>query len=276
MGIVNLSGDSFFSSSRTSRPSEALRRIDALLGEGADCIDIGAASSRPGSVNPGPEEEWKRLEPVLSDYREIQDDRKECDKQEAADGAHGVDIPISIDTIWSEVIRRATDLVGPLTVNDISAGAADPAMLPLAGSLGLRYIAMHMRGTSATMQTLTDYPEGVVRAVSSFFSAFARRARRFGIKNWVLDPGFGFAKTMQQNDELLRGMSVLCRHGRPLLVGVSRKSMIYKRFGISPEDSLPATQVVQLRALQEGADILRVHDVAEAARTVSLYRALSR
>ena len=152
MGIVNLSGDSFFSSSRTSRPSEALRRIDALLGEGADCIDIGAASSRPGSVNPGPEEEWKRLEPVLKQLS-------------------GKDIPISIDTIWSEVIRRATDLVGPLTVNDISAGAAAPAMLPLAGSLGLRYIAMHMRGTSATMQTLTDYPEGVVRAVSSFFSA---------------------------------------------------------------------------------------------------------
>lgn len=257
MGIVNLSGDSFFSSSRTAGPSEALRRIDALLGEGADTIDIGAASSRPGSVNPGPEEEWKRLEPVLKQLS-------------------GKDIPLSIDTIWSEVIRRATDLVGPLTVNDISAGAADPSMLPLAGSLGLRYIAMHMRGTSATMQGLTDYPEGIVRAVSSFFSAFARRARRFGIKDWVLDPGFGFAKTMQQNDELLRGMSALCRHGRPLLVGVSRKSMIYKRFDISPEDSLPATQVVQLRALQEGADILRVHDVAEAARTVSLYRALSR
>lgn len=256
MGIVNLDGGSFFASGRTPGVRAALRRVETLLGEGADRIDIGAASSRPGAVNPGPEEEWKRLEPVLRALR-------------------GLPVPLSVDTWWASVVERAFDLFGPLTVNDITSGAGDRAMLPLAGRLGLPYIAMHMRGTPSTMQALTDYPEGVVAAVSAFFSAFAARARRHGVRDWMLDPGFGFAKTTGQNDELLRGLSRLLRHGRPILVGLSRKSMVYKRFGISPEEALPATQVVQLRALQEGADILRVHDVAEARRTVALYRALS-
>ena len=256
MGIVNLTDDSYFSQSRCSGVDAALERIGKLLDEGAAIIDIGACSTRPGASQVGSDQEWKRLEPVLQVVRS------------AYPG-----IRLSIDTYWSEVVSRTYDLIGDFIVNDISAGEDDPDMLSLTGNLGLTYIAMHKRGTPEIMASLTDYND-VVRDVVLYFKRFAEKALQSGIDTWVLDPGFGFAKTIEQNYEMLSRLDELKVLGRPLLVGVSRKSMIYKYLGISPEESLPATQVLHLQALQKGTDILRVHDVAEAVRTVALYRAL--
>jgi dihydropteroate synthase len=175
------------------------------------------------------------------------------------------------------VISRAYSLIGEFIVNDISAGEADPEMLPTVGRLHLPYIAMHMRGDSMTMQSLTGY-DNVTEEVVEYFKAFSLKAAEYGIQSWILDPGFGFAKTVEQNYQLLKELgqfrSVSCADGSTprLLVGVSRKSMIYKKFSISPEEALPATQVLHYRALLSGADILRVHDVAQARQTVELYR----
>jgi dihydropteroate synthase len=172
-------------------------------------------------------------------------------------------------------VEKVHALIGDFIINDISAGEDDPEMLPTAGRLGLRYVAMHKRGDSQTMQGLTDYDD-VTEAVLEYFRQFAARAEDFGVKGWVLDPGFGFAKTLEQNYALMRSLGRF-KEAFPdagLLVGISRKSMIYKYLGITSEESLPATQVLHLKALENGADILRVHDVAEAARTVRLYRML--
>jgi dihydropteroate synthase len=185
-------------------------------------------------------------------------------------------MPISIDTCWSEVVEKAYDYIGDFIVNDITAGENDPQMLPTVGRLGLTYVAMHMRGDSMTMQQLTDYDD-VVDDVIRYFNEFSEKAAENGIRKWILDPGFGFAKNIQQNYTLLNELNRLRQVSRDdgltpkILVGVSRKSMIYKLLGISPEDSLPATQVLHFAAMQNGADILRVHDVAEAVRTRDLY-----
>ena len=254
MGIVNLTDDSYYASSRCLEVSSALGRIGTMISEGADIIDIGACSTRPGSLPVGEEEEWNRLKPVLLAVR------KEYPS-----------VTISIDTYWSSVVRKAYDLTGSFIVNDISAGEDDPAMLETVGRLGLTYVAMHKRGNPVTMQSMTDY-EDVTGAVVRYFDDFAVKASQAGISDWILDPGFGFAKTIDQNYELLRNLSRFKSIGRPVLVGVSRKSMVYKKFGITPEEALPATQVLHLHALSSGADILRVHDVAEARRTVEIYR----
>lgn len=264
MGIVNLTDDSYFADSRCTGVEAALRRVGNMLGEGADIIDIGACSTRPGSLSVGADREWERLEPVLKALK-----------------VHFPDVRLSIDTYWSSVVRRAYDLVGPFIVNDISAGEDDPEMLPLVGGLGLRYVAMHKRGTPETMQSLTDY-NNLLSEVREYFKIFAEKAGKYGICDWILDPGFGFSKTVEQNYELLRGLDVFktlalpSGNPVPILVGVSRKSMIYKLLDISPDVALPATQVLHFAALQNGADMLRVHDVAETLRTVRLYRMLSR
>lgn len=254
MGIVNLTDDSYYASSRCPEVSSALERIRTMISEGADIIDIGSCSTRPGSLPVGEEEEWNRLKPVLLAVR------KEYPS-----------VTISIDTYWSSVVRKAYDLTGSFIVNDISAGEDDPAMLETVGRLGLTYVAMHKRGNPVTMQSMTDYAN-VTEEVIRYFDDFSVKASQTGIKDWILDPGFGFAKTIDQNYELLRNLSRFKSAGRPVLVGVSRKSMVYKKFGITPEESLPATQVLHLHALSSGADILRVHDVAEARRTVEIYR----
>lgn len=258
MGIVNLTDDSYFAASRCASPSQALSLASRLVEEGASILDFGACSTRPGSEAVGAEEEWRRLRPVLEAVR------KEFP-----------DLRISVDTYWSDVVERTFDAIGDFIVNDISAGEDDPRMLSLVGSLGLTYVAMHKRGTPATMQSMTDY-EDVTSAVADYFADFSIRAAQAGVSGWILDPGFGFAKTLEQNYELMRGLSVFkdAFPSNRLLVGVSRKSMVYRLLGITPEESLPATQVLHLHALQNGADILRVHDVAEASQTVSLYRAL--
>ena len=256
MGIVNLTDDSYYAQSRCCDVDATRERVGMMLNEGATIIDIGACSTRPGSLPVGPEEEWRRLERVLLPIRQ------------AYPG-----VRISIDTYWSEIVSRAYDSIGDFIVNDISAGEDDPMMLPMVGNLGLRYVAMHKRGTPQTMQSLTDYND-VLMHVLSYFKQFSEKALQYEIKDWILDPGFGFAKTIDQNYELLSRLSEFKALKKPVLVGVSRKSMIYKLLDISPEDSLPATQVLHLKALQQGADILRVHDVAEASHTLALFRCL--
>lgn len=277
MGIVNLTDDSYFadsrclSSSALDKTSEnAVTRAGKLISEGATIIDIGACSTRPGSEPVGEQVEWERIAPSLSALLL------------AFPG-----VRISIDTWWASVIEKAfvamAAVIGEektretLIVNDISAGEDDTAMLPLVGEMGLEYIAMHKRGNSKTMQSLCNYGN-VTEEVLRYFEAFSQKASGYGIRRWVLDPGFGFAKTPDQNYQLLREMDLLTgrfsSEGIKTLVGVSRKSMIYKLFNITPEESLAQTQVLHLKALQCGADILRVHDAAEAARTVELYRRL--
>lgn len=267
MGIVNITDDSYFAESRCldgQSVDKAVERTGRLLEEGADIIDIGACSTRTGALQIGPDEEWRRLEPVLR-----------------ALSGEFPSARISIDTYWSSVVERAYGLIGSFTVNDISAGEDDPKMLPLVGKLGLPYIAMHKKGTPGTMQSLCSYPpshrEGlsdVSCAVSDYFDAFALRAKEYGITDWVMDPGFGFAKDVEQNWTLMREMDKILKPGHKTLVGVSRKSMIYRMFGITPEESLPATQALHMAALDKGADILRVHDVAEAVRTVRIWSKL--
>lgn len=259
MGIVNLTDDSYFAGSRCTDVAAALDRIGRLVEEGADIIDIGACSTRPGSLPLGAEEEWRRLEPVLAVFKD-----------------NFQNVTLSIDTYWASVVEKAFGLVGPFIVNDISAGEADPGMLPTVGRLGLKYIAMHMRGTPENMQSLTDYND-VVEEVLDYFRNFSEKAEIHGINDWIPDPGFGFAKTLEQNYALMRGLEKLTSvmHPRQVMVGISRKSMIYRLLGTTPEDSLPATQALHMAALERGADILRVHDVAEAARTVALFEMLS-
>ena len=263
MGIVNLTDDSFFFGSRCNGVDAALSRIDKMLSEGADIIDLGACSTRPGSTPVGEDEEWIRLEPVLKALK-----------------TSFPYIRLSIDTYWASVVRRAFGLIGDFIVNDISAGEDDLLMLPTVGELGLTYIAMHKRGNPAIMSLMTDY-EDVALDVKAYFDDFSNKAERNGIKDWILDPGIGFSKTIDQNYELLKSLEVFktvrTAEGRSprILIGVSRKSLIYKYLNISPDESLPATQVLNFAALQNGADILRVHDVAEAARTVALYRQLA-
>ena len=206
----------------------------SVMEAGPDIVDIGAVSTRPGTG-----------------------------------------VAVSIDTTRAGIIERACDLLGrPVIVNDISAGEDDPAMLSTVGHLGLEYIAMHKRGTPATMQSLCDY-EDVVEDVLEYFKMFALKAAENGISDWILDPGFGFAKTVEQNYQLMEGLERFTSLGRPVLVGISRKSFIYRPLGLGPEDVLTATQVMHMAALERGADILRVHDVAAARETVSLYRMLN-
>ena len=256
MGIVNLTDDSYYAESRCSDAEAAMSRIRTLLEQGASIIDLGACSTRPGSHPVGARQEWERLSPVLQLVR------REFPQ-----------LRISIDTYWSEIVSRAYDLIGDFIVNDISAGEDDPHMLSVAGSLGLTYVAMHKRGTPENMTSLTDYKD-VVSDIVEYFDGFAEKALQNGINDWILDPGFGFAKTVEQNYLLLSQLEKFKSLDRPILVGVSRKSMIYKYLNISPEEALPATQVLHYRALCSGADILRVHDVAEAVRTVQLYKML--
>lgn len=251
MGIVNLTPDSFFEGSRV-QGADALARIHRMWAEGARVVDLGACSTRPGSAQPSLEEEWSRLEPVL----------------QALAGKPGGDI--SIDTYRAEIVRRAHEVIGPFLVNDVSAGTLDAQMLPTVGRLGLPYIAMHIKGTPQTMQGLTDYTN-IVEDVLEYFRAFSLRAADAGIREWILDPGFGFAKTVEQNYELLRRLDRLLELGRPVLAGLSRKSMIYKVLGITPSEAMPATQVLQFAALERGATWLRVHDVPEAVHTARLY-----
>ena len=257
MGIVNLTDDSFYAGSRLLgdggffSPDHFLDVISRMVSEGADILDLGACSTRPGSDSVSEEMEWSRLEPALKLLA------AECPE-----------VRISIDTFRPGIVSRAHDIVGPFVVNDVSGGSE--AMWKTVGKLGLEYVAMHTRGTPKDMQGLADYDD-VVREVKTFFKNVARTADKYGVRDWILDPGFGFAKTVDQNWILLRELSEFKEFGRPILAGLSRKSFLYKPLGITPSEALPATCAANLLALQRGASILRVHDIAPARQTVSVF-----
>ena len=255
MAIVNATPDSFYSSSRTQSHDAVTERVREAIDEGATIIDIGGYSSRPDATDVSLEEEWSRVEMALKATRAVSSE-----------------IAISVDTFRSEIVRRAVEQFGDIIVNDITAGEGDKKMLATVAELGLPYIAMHMRGTPQTMQQQTDYSD-VVADVVAELSERLQAIEEAGIdrRKVALDPGFGFAKTTEQNFELLAELHRLKALGQPLLVGVSRKSMIYKTLGITPEESLSATQAVHWEALRQGATLLRVHDVREAVETMKLY-----
>lgn len=245
MAIINVTGDSFFAGSRTLRDDGTLdeklflEKVATSLSGGAEIIDLGPCSSRPGSTPVGPEEEWRRLEPAL----------RLLVKEHPG-------TPLSIDTYWPSVVQQACDLAGPFTVNDITGGS--PELLELVARLGLPYIAMDSSNDPM-----------------AFFRRFEKTAEAYGLSDWILDPGFGFGKTVGENWSVLRNLKEFKRFHRPILAGLSRKSMLWKPLGITPDEALPATQVACFAALQGGADILRVHDVAEAARTIKLFELLN-
>ncbi|NLZ19165.1 MAG: dihydropteroate synthase [Bacteroidales bacterium] len=239
MAVVNLTPDSFFEPSRV-RATQARERIRELLSAGADIIDLGAVSTRPGAAPVSLREEWRRLAPVVRVW----------------DGG----VRLSVDTTRAEIVRRVYDCVGPFIVNDISAGEDDPDMLATAGRLGLPYVAMHKRGNPRTMDAQCDYPGGVIPELVAYFEDFSHRAEAAGIGAWILDPGLGFAKTAEQNWEILEGLDALRVFRRPVLIGAADK-----RFTGGD------TERAHRLALRHGADILRVHDVAAARRTVLSY-----
>lgn len=266
MGIINVNNESFFSGSRFVAAQEVAGRIEEMASQGASIIDLGACSTRPGSTPVSMEQEWEYLKGVL-----------ETIAKENLSGK----IRFSIDTFRSGIVRRAYDIIGEFIVNDISAGEDDVCMLPLVGKLGLPYIAMHKRGTPSTMQQMCDYPNGVVEEVAGYFKSFEAKAAACGIKEFIIDPGFGFAKNLEQNYTLFKGMSHLKGEvaefagvERKLLVGISRKGMIWKPLGITPDEALCGTCAMNLQALILGADILRVHDVVEAMQCVKLWECL--
>ena len=272
MGILNLTPDSFYAGSRVAG-ADALSRARQMWADGADVVDLGACSTRPGAPQSSLEEEWARLEPVLLEMTgyTLSGDSGPLPLSGGGQAPGRAFPPISIDPYRAEIVRRAYETIGPFLVNDISAGGMDPEMLETVGRLGLPYVAMHMRGTPETMQGLTDYDD-VVEEVLRYFRNFGAKAADAGIREWILDPGFGFAKTVEQNYELLRRLREITQaFNRPVLVGLSRKSMIYKVLGITPEEAMPATQTLNMLALERGATWLRVHDVAPAVQTARLY-----
>ena len=241
MGIINLNEDSFYAPSRAKGVDAFCRRADALLEAGADILDLGACSSRPGAEEVGTEEEWNRLEPVVA---------------EAARRYAGV--TFSIDTYRAAIVVMAYQEMGPFWVNDISAGEWDEAMLPVTGRLGLRYVAMHHQGTFATMHQPYAYDD-VVEEVKRYFRDFAVRAREAGVADWVLDPGFGFSKSNEDNQLLFDRLDELKSFRRPLLVGISRKRFIWQPRGLTPDTCGPVVREYEERAAAMGADIIRTH-----------------
>ena len=250
MGIINITEDSFFSDSRVNTLEGIHNRMIQMTRQGADILDIGACSSRPGSTPISEEEEWARISLAIEAF-------KLCSAQ------LGYAPTISIDTFRSGIVRRAYVRIGGFIVNDISAGEDDPQMLKTVGELKLNYIAMHKRGTPLTMQHLCHYDD-IVEEIIRYFQEFELKSEAFGIKGWILDPGFGFAKTIDQNYKLLEELGRFKVLNREILVGISRKSFIYKKLGITPEEALPATTELHRQAIARGANILRVHDVAAA------------
>ena len=241
MGIINLDGDSFYGASRATTGDAFRRRADALLSAGADILDLGAVSSRPGAAPVGMEEEWARLEPFL----EI-----------AARDYCGV--TFSLDTFRASIVLSAYQVLGRFWVNDISAGEWDAAMLPVVGRLGLRYVAMHHQGTFGTMHDDYAYDD-VVESVKQFFRDFAVRAKDAGVADWVLDPGFGFSKSNGDNQLLFDRLDELKSFRRPLLVGVSRKRFIWQPRNLTPDTCGEVTREYEDRAAAMGAAIIRTH-----------------
>lgn len=258
MGIINLTPDSFYAASRHPDPADAASTARAMVDAGASMLDLGAYSSRPGASEVSADEEMTRL----------------CDGVEAVRAEVGADVLISVDTFRASVAREAVEVCGADIVNDISGGELDAAMFDTVAALCCPYVLMHMRGTPATMQTLTDYDD-VAAEVAGYLSRKAAELHALGVADVILDPGFGFAKTLEQNYRLLGSLETIAASGMPLLAGMSRKSMLSRLPGVAPEAMAAATTAVNVLALERGASILRVHDVAEAVAAVSIVGALT-
>ena len=256
MGILNVTPNSFFDGGKYTNEKELLDRAEKILSEGADFIDLGAYSSKPSAEFVSEEEEILRIVPVVKLVLK-----------------YFPNCILSIDTFRAEVARVCIEN-GAAIINDISAGKLDDNMLETIAKYNVPYIMMHMRGTPQTMQTLTQY-EDIIKEMLFYFSERIAAARAFGINDLIIDPGFGFAKTLDQNYEVLRKLELFEMLDLPLLAGVSRKSMIYKTLNSNAEMALNGTTVLNTIALTKGAKILRVHDVKEAVECVTLFNKLN-
>ena len=256
MGILNVTPDSFYAGSRTQTEAEIVRRVKQIVSEGAAIIDIGAYSSRPNADNVSAREEMERLRMGLKILFEIQPDAV-----------------VSVDTFRADVARMCVEEYGVAIINDIAAGEMDANMFHTVAALNVPYIMMHMQGTPQSMQQHPHY-DNLLKEVFLYFARKVQQLRDLGVKNIILDPGFGFGKTMEHNYELLSHLEEFRIFELPLLVGVSRKSMIYRLLDITPQEALNGTTVLDTICLLKGADILRVHDVKEAVETVRIVQAM--
>ena len=246
MGILNVTPDSFFADSRKQDEAAIDARIQQILSEGGDLIDLGGYSSRPDATEVTPAEEMRRLEVALSLLQR-----------------HYPQVPVSVDTFRADIARRCAEEYGVAMINDISGGELDAQMFSTVADLHIPYIMMHMRGTPQTKQQHCDYTD-LMEEIMRYFARKVEQLRLLGVNDIILDPGFGFSKTLAQNYELMAHLDEFKAFDLPLLVGVSRKSMIYKLLGGTPADSLNGSTVLHTYALLHGANILRVHDVKAA------------
>ncbi len=251
MGIVNLTSDSFYKNSRFTSDKELIEKVEGMIRDGMDIIDIGAFSSRPGAKIVSEMEEWDRLQEGLKLIRR-----------------EFPGLYVSVDTFRSGIAKKSID-EGADIINDISGGDADDGMFDVITKSGIPYILMHMKGTSETMQTLTKY-ENLLLELIQFFEKRVKKLYQMGHNDIIIDPGIGFSKTIDQNYEILKNLDYFKVLKLPLLVGVSRKSLIYKKFGTTPDEALNGTSVLNTFAVRNGASILRVHDVKEAREVVEL------
>ena len=252
MGIVNITPDSFYSGSRVTDEQTLIERVSQMLDAGADVLDLGACSTRPGSEQVSAQGEMERLQWALDIVRRL-----------------APDAILSVDTYRADVARRCVEEWGVDIINDISGGTLDAAMFETVAQLRVPYVLMHMRGTPDTMSSLTDYDD-VTADVLQWMAQRIDELRQMGVADVIADPGFGFAKTMEQNYEMLARLEAFHALDTPLLVGVSRKRMIYTPLGCTADEALNGTTIVNTMALERGAHILRVHDVRAAVEAVKL------
>lgn len=257
MGILNVTPDSFYEGSRKQTETDIRNRIEEILQEGGRIIDLGGYSSRPDAQDVSPEEEMERLCLAL---RILRDEYPKA--------------MVSVDTFRADIARRCVEEYGAAIINDISGGELDAAMFPTIAGLHIPYIIMHMRGTPKTMQQHCDY-QNLTADILLYFSKKIEQLHLMGVNDVIIDPGFGFSKTLEQNYELMRHLADFSLFEKPLLVGISRKSMIYKLLGGTPAESLNGTTVLNTYALLNGANILRVHDVKAAVEAVRIFKQLS-
>jgi dihydropteroate synthase len=252
MGIVNVTPDSFYAGSRVSESADISDRVRSMLADGADILDIGGYSSRPGADEVTPDEEYSRLARGLEAIHKVKEDAV-----------------VSVDTFRADVARRCVEEWNVGIINDIAGGDLDPEMWDTVTDLNVPYVLMHMRGNPKTMGSLTDYKDVTAETLSALAEKTAQ-LRQKGVRDVVIDPGFGFAKTVEQNYQLLSDLKEFKIIGAPVLVGISRKTMIWKPLGITPDKAANGTTVLNTIALLNGADILRVHDVRNAVEAIKL------
>ncbi len=256
MGILNVTPDSFYDGGKSNDPDSAFKQAEKMLSDGADIIDVGGYSTRPGATEISEEEELDRVVPVITDLKK----------------AHPKTI-ISVDTFRSKVAEKAV-AAGASIINDVSGGALDKRMFEVVADLKTPYVLMHMRGTPATMQSLNTYNHLLTDVVKELSTKISQ-LHNLGVNDIIVDPGFGFAKSIAQNYEMLKNLSYFEVLEAPVLVGLSRKAMIYKTLGVEAGAALNGTTALHMAALMNGASILRVHDVKEAKETVTLYNKIN-